>query len=390
MKKLFFAAAMAALMSATAVYAEDFHGYDPETHDSGMIAADNLKAMVADAMKQTPPKNGKNYVIGFANLQRDIPFCALVEEGIMANAKAAGIEVVVADNHLDGATALANAESFITRDVDFVIEFQTDANFGATIMKKMNDANIKVLAIDIPMPGAMFFGVNNPRAGFMGGSYLAQAAIAKYGLEATKTGYFIEGELPQSGPIPAMRTGGQVAGFLASVPGFDPTHVLKFDSKNTLEESFTKTNSLLTRVPEGVPVMGTAINDQASTGILRAALQDNRGEKAMIVGLGADEKETLVNEASFIASVGSFPERYGNALIPIALSVLANKEVPDAVLINHIMITKENVCEFYTDQPCVAGGGFGYSFPQAKFEEHLANLMNDETLADVKNLIPLK
>ena len=390
MKKLFFAATMAALMSTTAVYAESFHGYDPETHDSAMISADNLKAMVADAMKLTPPKNGKNYVIGFANLQRDIPFCALVEEGILANAEAAGIEVVVADNRLDGATALANAESFITRDVDFVIEFQTDANFGATIMKKMNDAGIKVLAIDIPMPGAMFFGVNNPRAGFMGGSYLAQAAIAKYGLEEAKKGYFFEGELPQSGPIPAMRTGGQVAGFLASMPGFDPEHVFKFDSKNTLEESFTKTNSLLTRVPEGVPVMGTAINDQAATGILRAALQDNRGEKAMIVGLGADEKETLVDEASFIASVGSFPERYGNALIPIALSVLANKEVPDAVLINHIMITKENVCEFYDDQPCVEGGGFGYSFPQAKFAEHLADLANDETLADVRNLIPLK
>jgi len=34
------------------------------------------------------------------------------------------------------------------------------------------------------------------------------------------SGYFIEGELPQSGPIPAMRTGGQIAGFRAALPDF--------------------------------------------------------------------------------------------------------------------------------------------------------------------------
>ena len=32
----------------------------------------------------------------------------------------------------------------MNRNVDYVIEFQTDANFGATIMQKMDDAKIKV------------------------------------------------------------------------------------------------------------------------------------------------------------------------------------------------------------------------------------------------------
>ncbi len=310
-------------------------------------------------------------MIGFANLQRDIPFCALVEEGIKANAEAAGVELVVADNRLDGATAL-----------------QTDANFGATIMQKMSQAGIKVVAIDIPMPGAMFFGVNNPRAGFMGGSYLAQAAIEKYGEDKVKNGYFIEGELPQSGPIPAMRTGGQVAGFLASVPGFDESHVMKFDSKNTLEESFTQTNSLLGRIPEDAVIMGTAINDQATTGILRAVKQDGREDDVVVVGLGADEKDTLKNESAFVASVGSFPERYGNALIPIALATLAGQELPEAVLINHVMVTKQNMCEYYSDYECADGPAMTYTFPDEAFKAHLASLKDDPSLQDVQNLIP--
>lgn len=387
MRRSLLAAAAVLTLALSPAFAGDFHGYDPATFDGTMLPADNLIAMVKDAMVAHPPKNGKNLVIGFANLQRDIPFCALVEQGILEVAKAAGVEVVVADNRLDGATALTNAESFITRNVDFVIEFQTDAQFGATIMQKMNEAGIPVVAIDIPMPGATFFGVNNPRAGFMGGSYLAQAAVDRYGKDAVMKGYFIEGELPQSGPIPAMRTGGQVAGFLAALPGFDPSHVLKFDSKNTLEESFTQTKNLLAQVPPDVPVMGTAINDQATTGILRAAQQDGRSQ-ITVVGLGADEKDTLAKEPDYVAAVGSFPERYGNSLIPIALAKLAGQTLPDAILINHQIVTKANLCNFYADMPCADVKTIDYVFPEEGFQAHLAALRTDPSLADVANLIP--
>lgn len=379
--------AIALALVAAPTVAEDFHGFDPATHDGTMFEAASLMAMVDSAMAVRPPRNGETYVIGFANLQRDIPFCALVEQGILENAEAAGIEVVVADNRLDGATALANAESFITRNVDLVIEFQTDAEFGAVIMSKLNQADIPVIAIDIPMPEAAFYGVNNPRAGFMGGSYLAQAAVERHGLDAVMSGYFIEGELPQSGPIPAMRTGGQVAGFRAALPDFPEDQILTFDSKNTLEESFTQTNNLLSRIPEGAVIMGTAINDQAVTGILRAAQQDGR-EMITVVGLGADEAETLATEEDFVAAVGSFPERYGNALIPMSLATLAGIELPDAVLINHQMVTPANLCEFNADFVCADVAVIDYTFPEEGFRAHLEALRDDPSLADVQNLIP--
>jgi ribose transport system substrate-binding protein len=385
MKNVLLAASFAALTALPAV-AEDFHGYDPATFDGSMLSAENLKAMVTDAVAARPPRNGTQYVIGFANLQRDIPFCALVEQGIMENAAAAGVEVVVADNRLDGATALANAETFITRNVDLVIEFQTDAAFGATIMEKMNAAETPVIAIDIPMGDAIFFGVNNPRAGFMGGSYLGQAAVARFGDKA-KDGYFIHGELPQSGPIPAMRTGGQLAGLMAAIPGLPADHVLPFDSKNTLDEAFTQTNNLLGKIPEGAVIMGTGINDQVATGILRAVQQAGRTD-VVVVGLGADEKDSIAKEANYVAAVGSFPERYGNSLIPMALTTLAGKPLPPAVLINHVMVTKQNICDFYADVPCATGDAMPYTFPAAEFTAHLAALQDDPTLADVKKLIP--
>ncbi len=380
------AIAVAALLASPA-FTEDFHGYDPATFDGAMLPADSLAAMVKEAIAVNPPKNGEKYVIGFANLQRDIPFCALVEKGILENAELAGIDVVVADNRLDGATALANAESFITRDVDLVIEFQTDAAFGQTIMQRMDAAGIPVIAIDIPMGDATFFGVNNPRAGFMGGSYLAQAAIAEYGKEAVLDGYFLHGLLPQSGPIPAMRTGGQRAGFLAAAKGFPEDNILTFDSKNTLDEAFAQTNNLLSRIPEDAVIMGTGINDQVATGILRAAQQAGR-KNIVIIGLGADERETLAGEEDFLAAVGSFPERYGNSLVPMSLAILAGRDLPDSVLINHVMVTPQNICNYYEDMTCALETSVTLAFPQEEFAAHLASLRDDPDLADVKNLIP--
>ena len=80
------------------IFASSASAFDANNHDASMLSESELKAMVDAAMKVNPPKNGKNYVFGFANLQRDIAFCALVEEGILANAEAAGIEVLVTDN----------------------------------------------------------------------------------------------------------------------------------------------------------------------------------------------------------------------------------------------------------------------------------------------------
>ena len=95
-------------------------------------------AVEADAPAETECATAKDsYKIGFANLTEDIVFTQLVRESIESEAaKAGNIELVLADNKLDGATALANADNFILQGVDGVIEFQTDEKFGNVMMDK--------------------------------------------------------------------------------------------------------------------------------------------------------------------------------------------------------------------------------------------------------------
>lgn len=371
------------------IFASSASAFDANNHDASMLSESELKAMVEAAMKVNPPKNGKNYVFGFANLQRDIAFCALVEEGILANAEAAGIEVLVTDNLLDGATAMANADSYITRNVDYVIEFQTDAAFGEMIMNKMNMNGIGVTAIDIPMPGAGFFGANNPKSGYIGGLHLASAAITKWGPDVGKDAYLVIGALPQSGAVVAMRSGGQEAGARAVLPEITDDRVIVYDAKQTLELSFQEMNNVIGRIPEGAPILITAINDQTATGALRAVQGANRGADSIVVGMGADELDTMMNEPEFIASVGYFPERYGNYLIPMALSNLANNPVDEVVLMNHVMVSPSNICDYYSDRNCRADDvAAKWSFPQDSFSAHLAEVRADPGMKDVLNLIP--
>ncbi|MCJ8323405.1 MAG: sugar ABC transporter substrate-binding protein [Rhizobiales bacterium] len=372
-----------ALMVSSAAFA-----LGPEDLKGQEITAAQYAELVAAATAVNPPNNGENYVIGFANLARNAPFFTLVEDGIVANGEAAGAKVLVTDNNFDGATALANAESYLRRDVDYVIEFQTDANFGPTIMQKMNAEGINVTAIDIPMPGATFMGANNSRSGFMGGNYIGQAAQAKWGDVVGTDGYLVVGNLPQSGAIPAMRTDGQIAGFLAEFPDFSEDRVITIDTKGTLEEGFRVMSDLIGRIPEGAPIIGLAINDQSILGMLRAVQQADRSDDAIFVGMGADESATMVTEAGFLASVGYFPENYGNYLIPIALMELAGVDVPAAVLVDHVMVTSGTACNFYPESACTEGEEIEYTFRQAQFLDHLADQAKNPLLADYQDLLP--
>ncbi|MBL8132011.1 MAG: substrate-binding domain-containing protein, partial [Anaerolineae bacterium] len=160
-----------------------------------MILATLVPAVRVSAQDACPTAKD-SYTIGFANLTEDIVFTQLVREGLVSTSEAMGnVELVLADNRLDGATALANTENFITQGVDAIIHFQTDEAFGNVIMARARAAGVPVFAIDIPMPGATFFGADNYYAGELAGAALAEWVNANWDGAADA---MLVLELPQS------------------------------------------------------------------------------------------------------------------------------------------------------------------------------------------------
>lgn len=291
-------------------------------------------------------EENETYKIGFANLTEEGAFFVEVREGMERAAKEHGVELLTADNRLDGATALSNAENFVTQNVDFVVEFQTDEKMAPVIMEKFDKADIPVIAIDIPMPGATFFGANNPEAGFLAGEYLGKKAQEEWDGKIDKV---IMLELPQSGVVPAQRMQGQLDGLKSVIPDIKDEDILRLDSKNTLEESKRLISDVLSTLPDAEHLAILSINDDTALGAVAALEIADRTDDAFIVGQGADQRglEELQKENTpYLGSTAYFPDKYGEYVIPAAIKILEGEEPPKEIFVEHEFVSKENLDEF--------------------------------------------
>src|SRR4030095_15685489 len=80
------------------------------------------------------------------------------------------------DNRYNPKIAQRNADVLVREKVDLVIEFQTDEHVAPIVAAKYREANIPLIAIEIPHPGATYYGANNYEAGLIGGRHLGRWA----------------------------------------------------------------------------------------------------------------------------------------------------------------------------------------------------------------------
>jgi len=151
----------------------------------------------------------KRYRIGYAAQGQDSSFPREVHAGLISAADREQIELIVLDNRYQPKIALKNAEQFIREGVDLVIEFQTDESVAPAIASRYHEAGIPMIAIDIPHPGATYFGANNYEAGLVAGRYLARWAKQRWSGIVEE---LLVLEIGRAGPLPRARVRGIVAG----------------------------------------------------------------------------------------------------------------------------------------------------------------------------------
>jgi ribose transport system substrate-binding protein len=60
--------------------------------------------------------------------------------------------------------------------------------------------------------------------------------------------------------------------------------------------------------------------------------------------------------SSLIGSVGFFPEKYGDAVMALALDILRRRPTPPAVFVKHQLVTPENVNHLYPNDALLTPG----------------------------------
>jgi ribose transport system substrate-binding protein len=288
----------------------------------------------------------KEYRIGYAGQGQNSSFADEVHAGIVRAAERAQIELIVVDNRYQPKIALKNVQRLIREDVDLVIEFQTDEAVAPAIASLCHEAGIPMIAIDIPHPGATYFGANNYDAGLMAGRYLARWAKQRWAGHADE---LLLLELARAGPLPAARMRGVVAGVREVLHEASAWTIVSLDGDGQFKTSLERVRKHL-RESRATRVLVAAANDPSALGAARGFQEAGRSDTCAIVGQNAEpdaRAELRVADSPLVASVGYFPERYGEGVIRLATEILGRRAVPPAMFVKHQMVTRDNVDHLY-------------------------------------------
>src|SRR5206468_10047497 len=149
---------------------------------------------------------------------------------------------------------------------DLVIEFQTDEHVAPIVAAKYREAGIPLVAIEVPHPGATYFGANNYEAGLIGGRHLGRWAKQQRCSDADE---IVLIALNRAGSLPKMRLTGMLVGMKEVYPALETCKVTYVDGDGRLGDSFEAMRRHL-RGSRSRRILVGAINDPSALGALRA------------------------------------------------------------------------------------------------------------------------
>jgi ribose transport system substrate-binding protein len=284
--------------------------------------------------------------LGYAAQGRQFPFSREVTQSIEAAANQEGIDLVSVNNQFSPRIALKNANELIKAGVHIAIEHQTFEEVAPAIAAKFKEANIPLIAVGFPHPGAIYYGASNYQAGLIAGHALARWAKHHWQEEFDE---LILVARPVGGPLAQTRVDGIESGLRESLVKNFRFQTVRLNGDGQFAPSLEAVRKYL-RHRRSSRVLVGAINDCCALGAIRAFEEAGCLDSCAVVGQGASMEgraEIRRSGTRFLGSVAYFPENYGPQLVSLALGILGNKPLPTAIFVKHRLITRENVDHFY-------------------------------------------
>lgn len=278
--------------------------------------------------------------IGFATLSTKTSFAAAITRSLEVAARRSGLELIVQSNELSPEIAVANAQALVAERVDVAIEFQRHEQVAPVIAEIFANAGIPTIAVIVPHPGAIYFGVNNYQAGLTAGQSLGQHALNRW---KGRLDVLLLLDLPEGGPLLQARMTGVARGVEQELKKLPPNRVVRLDGKGSQEESARVTLDYLRVHPAAQRILVSAINDESGRGALDALVQAKLGGTSAIIGHGgsAEVRPLIADPASpYIGTVGFFPEKYGDGLVDLVLRLMRGEQVPPYHYMPHQLIAR--------------------------------------------------
>jgi len=319
----------------------------------GLYDTFNMYREIAKKQQPYPGSPGKGKKLGFANIFATLPFCISVEKNIIFQAKLAGFsesDMIIMDNQYDSVIGLKNADIMLSKRPNFFIEFQSDAKVNNIVAAKFTAANIPLLAIDVPVPGAPFMGVNNWKVALMGGKHMAKLIKEQWGGwdEVDMVALL---QMPAGGDVTMLRSEGFAAALAEEFgPGVEDKIVRTDGGMGQSEQAKAAMDDVLAANPRAKRIAVTSINEQTMAGAIASLQSAGRWnpDDIIIITLGVDELgQSQIRDGLSDAGIAFFPERYGEYVVPAVVTMLQGKAVPPWIYVENEIITKANIDKWY-------------------------------------------
>jgi ribose transport system substrate-binding protein len=266
--------------------------------------------------KRITLRPNRKFVLGYAAHGQNAALPKDVQASLVRAAEREQFELIVVDNRYDSRKALRNADRLVKERVDLAIVFQADEIVAQDIASKFLHAGIPLIAIDIPHPGAIYFGADNYRAGVMAGHHLASWANKHW--EGVVDEILIL-EVARAGSLPQARVRGMIDGLDAIR---ERGHrVVKLDGDGDFARSQEVVSAYL-RTSSARRILIGAATDPSALGALRAFEEAGRQLNCVVVGQNCRSGRAQRTAVAWLAA-----DRLGR-LLPRAL--LRHGDVPCA------------------------------------------------------------
>ncbi len=290
---------------------------------------------------------GRRYKIGYLAETGETSFYRAVTRGLLESAERAGVDIVLLDSQHSPDIALANADRLVAENVDLVMMFQSYSQVAAVISTRVSNRKLPLIAVEMPHPNAIYFGVDNCHAGLTAGRYLAHWAERHWKGQVDEI--LLIGS-PRTGSLPEARLAGSILGIHEVLPNSVQAKIATVNGDWQFDMSVEAVTRHLKK-SKATRILVSAIFDPSALGALQAFKDADRLQDCAIVGQnGSIEARLQMRKAGsrLIGSVAYFPERYGEQLIALALDILTQRvSVPNAVFIKHQLITPSNLKQHY-------------------------------------------
>ncbi|MDX2269079.1 MAG: substrate-binding domain-containing protein [Bryobacter sp.] len=282
--------------------------------------------------------------LGFAQQGSRSSFSRSVTEGLRWAAQRRGIDLVLFDNAESGALAYRNAKRMVGAGVQVAVQFQVVQRMAARVAELYAEKEIPLIAVDIPHPGASYFGIDNYRAGQMAGEALCRWALRHWPdgpeelvlLEMTRAG-----SLPNSRLIAIEDTMRDRFG--------RGLRMTRLDTKGDFASGYEVVRAYLRRCPSRRTLL-SSVTERALHGGVNAF--EEAGRSAQLAALGIGGLEEIRREigrpgSPIIGTVSAFPERYGDAILDLAFGAMQGLALPSATYAALAFLDAESLPHHY-------------------------------------------